>query len=76
MAAVVTILDAPRTYRKPGWGWFWTLTDYDREDVCFGRDPHIREELEQLEQKRYAGLDYPHDSDRVKALEEILEPSC
>jgi hypothetical protein len=55
----VTTLDAPRSYR---------------EDVCFGHDPHVREELEQFEQKRYAGFDYPRDSDRVKALEEILEP--
>ena len=72
----MTAIDTPRRYRIPGkWGWFFTLNEREREDVCFGHDPQIREELERLEQKQYAGLDYPRDPDRVKELEAILEPT-
>jgi len=73
---VVTAIDTPRRYRKSGWGWFFLLDDREREDVCFGHDPHIREELERLEWKQYAGLDYPRDPARVKELEEILESAA
>ena len=73
----MTTIDTPRTYRFPGtWGWFFLLSETDREDVCFGHDPDVRAELERLEVKQYAGLDYPRDPARVKELEEILESAA
>ena len=73
----MTILDAPRTYRIPGkWGWFFLLSDAEREDVCFGH-PDVREELEELETQFYLehdGFRYGRAVARVKELEEALEP--
>ena len=80
VAAVVTILDAPRTYRNgQGPGWFFKLDHYDRGDVCFGRDRHIRIELEEFEDLLRWEHDEPQRSralKRVALLEEMLEPSC
>ena len=74
----MTTIDTPRRYRIPNkWGWFFTLRDYEREDVCFGHDPDIRAELERLEPivmgwTNYG--DYVKAKARVRELEELLEP--
>ncbi len=70
--------DTPRTYRIPGkWGWFFTLSEEDREDVCFGFDPSVRDELERNEWiiLNESGPGYYRAVARVKELEELLEPA-
>jgi hypothetical protein len=72
------MIDTPRTYRIPGkWGWFFTLSEDDREDVCFGHDPAIRDELERNEWIicNESGPGYYKAVARVKELEELLEPA-
>jgi hypothetical protein len=71
------MIDTPRTYRIPGkWGWFFTLSEDEREDVCFGFDPIIRDELERNEWIicNESGPGYYKAVARVKELEELLEP--
>ena len=76
----MTALDTPRTYRIPGkWGWFFTLSERERADVCFPFGSELRLELEELETLflvHEGGSDYNRAAARVKVLEELLEPAA